>query len=518
MSVSVRFSGDVEDLLTKQDKVKESAAKVREEYKAWMRQIKELDDAHKRFNKESMTDQDRYNHKIDELKKLWSNGRISADQYHDAVQRAQSKLHASTQTGTKLFTEFATTAATSITSALTATSLLQTAIDGVNASHERALAIAARGMETNDQIKSFMAQQPEGMRQQRFQEVIAAAGGMLPPGEAANVAQGLYSSSRAGTEVEKFAQTIATIREMNTAFARGLSGTLSGEVATQAMNLKMDPAGLIRAVVAAGDTSSRDAKDIAPTAASWRLFQDRMMGVAVSSTLAEADPGTAKNAAESVAKTLTAAGEQFKDLRDWFESNGLKADASQSLRLSMMRKRGIDTPEELINIGVREDVAVRSLTTVLQQFGHMREILQGARGAYADPAFLQDNVAGLRAEVPSIANADEIRRMESEQLATDALNIKSQREKMIQQRLYKELQKSGLEDATLVGPLFEADGSFRGGRTNYLWNQILEKVATAGFGSYQVERQAIELRVTQEVDRRLAEMQRGKPTVQKQEH
>lgn len=521
MAVTTKFTGDEKDLIRAQDNVATSAAKITAEYNANVKAAKELETAAKKIWKESETPQQEYARRMEQIKTLYQKNMITSDQYYSQSQKAQDKLNAATQTGIGKLGDMTAGLGRAAAAAGAALSIFEEMANSAEVAYQRSLQIQQSGADTNQLMKSFMAQQPEGLREARFDQVVAAAGGMMAPGEAAGVAQGLYSASRAATEAEKFAEVIKTMEEMNTAFGRGLAGGLSGEVATQAMNLGMDPAGLIRAVVAAGDTSSRDAKDIAPTASAWRLFEDRMLGVAVASTLAEGDPGTAKNAAESVAKTLTAVGEQFKDLQDWFQQNGLGPEATQAQRLAMMQQKGIDSPAELIGIGVKEDVAVRSMTAILQQFQHMQDILARSNAAYGEQGFLRQNVEGLQSELPNLALADEQKRAEANRLAKDAFDTSSQAAVLRQQMLYDEARKRGLDRDQLGEPLFKPDGQFADNGigipfTNIglpnAWNYRLQVLIDQVMGDNR--RRDME----REIDRRIEEIQRGKPQIQKQEH
>jgi uncharacterized protein YoxC len=93
MSVTIRFAGDVNDLLGKQDKVREGTERITDEWKQWLKQTKELDQSARKVMRDVQTDQEKYNEKLRELNTLYKSGRINAEQFNRAVKQAQTDMN-----------------------------------------------------------------------------------------------------------------------------------------------------------------------------------------------------------------------------------------------------------------------------------------------------------------------------------------------------------------------------------------------------------------------------------------
>lgn len=516
MSVSVRFSGDVDDLLQKQDKVKESAAKIREEYKGWLQQVKQLDDAQRRVQNETATAQDKYNAKLKELNLLYASGRISAEQFHASVRKAQNDLNATMDKGSSGIGAYIGKLGLAAGAIATIQQAWQSVLDVQREAVEMEHKLARKTNSVAEGVASFISMQPAGTERARLNEVMKLARGNMEIGAAADLFQALQSAAP-GTDAQQYASATKAAKEVFAAARLGMPAELGGELATQGFNVGMAPDAMVRAAFAAGIASKRGPKEVAAAAPAMGLFDDPRLGMAIAGQLAGVDKQEVKSLTAAAARTLS--GAESQPVSEWFSSMGLTANATMAQRLEMLQKQGIDTVAEMSAVGINDSLQQRAIgaLTRAQDVQALGTITQAVDAAISNPNYLAEVQRKNEKAVPQMMFNRLIKEEESKRDELQSFSVGAQERVLFERKLYNKLFEGGNETSAFGFQLFDEEGNLDYGRFNrskIFGSSALGQAET----EVRAENDALWRGMLQgEAQKAAAEMQRRKPAIQKQE-
>jgi hypothetical protein len=198
-------------------------------------------------------------------------------------------------------------------------------------------------------------------------------------------------------------------------------------------------------------------------------FAAGVLGVLAGSLPAE----QIREAAQSTAKTLSSTGA----LQEYFESIG-KGDASLEARLSALVQGGVNTPDALVQAGVTEDLAKRSLTilTSAANFAQLQNI-QSAVESRNEPGMIMEMFAQTMRDNPSLAAAKQVdiaqAQFKANQLREESA-IPASEETRRQVQLGTALQQQGIRQF-LGFDLVDQTGAARFGATPLSWLEVLRQ-------------------------------------------
>lgn len=516
MSVTIRFAGDVNDLLGKQDTVRKGTEQITDEWKQWLKQTKELDQSARKVLRDIETDQERYNAKLRELNTLYKAGRINAEQFQRAVKQAQTEMNGTIDKGQQ-----------GLGSYIGKIGLTAAAIETVRQSWQKVMEIQQQAIDLDrryerktraatEGIANFVSMQPAGTEKARLKTVMELARGVMGIGEAADMFQSIQSAAP-GTDRQQFAAAKAAAKEVFQAAKLGMPADLGGELATQAFNVGMAPDQMVRAGFAAGIASKRGPREVAAAAPAIGLFDDPRLGVAVAAQMAGVDKGEVKSLTGAAARTL--AGAPGQGPSDWFIEQGLPQNASMAQRLQMLQKQGIDTVAEMSAIGINDSLQQRAIgaLTRAQDIQSLGTITQAIDAAIANPNYLATIQKKNEQAIPEMKFARLTKEQESMATELQSFSVGAQSRVLKERKLQVQLLQNDLETTMLGYPIFDEDGNMDYGRFNRtkLWDGGARARIEAQVDAEQSTLWKEMLR--NEARQALAEQKRKTPAIQKQE-
>lgn len=508
MSVTVRFAGEANSLLQEQDKISAGAQKVTDEYKEWLKGVKELDAAHKRFTVDSTSAFDKHANKLRDLDKLWGSGRISAEQYHVAVKRANEEFSSVADKGQSHFLSMIKNAALAASAVGLVREAWSAVLDIQQQSAEIDRARAEKSQRMASGAASFVAMQPKESAKSRLDQVLQWTQGAMEPGLALDMFQGLQSATPGGTTDEGFQRTGKAFREVITSAFIGLPGELANELAIQGINAGVAPEAMIRGAFAAGQASSRSAKEVAQAAPAIPGFGDVGFGAAVAAMQATMDPREVKSLTFAAQKALSGSSGALA----WFGERGLPGNATPSQRLKELQAAGIDTPDELRGIGITEDLQVRAMAGILgKNFKTLEDVQSQVVSAMNDPGFLKNIQNTAEAAVPTMRQARQVSQQEGKMEAWQGFDQAGLARKEAELTTFNELKKRGMEKGPFGFNYFNESGELIHPWIFYL-TQTAEQQRVA-MQSYVMSGSV----VAEQVEKQIAEQKRKTPAIQKQE-
>lgn len=516
MSVTIRFAGDVNDLLGKQDKVREGTERITDEWKDWLKQTKELDQSTRKVLRDIQTDQERYNEKLRELNTLYKSGRINAEQFQRAVKQAQTDLNGTIDKGQQGLGSYigkiglTAGAIATVQQAWQKVMDIQKEVIDLDRRYERKTRAATDG------IANFVSMQPAGTEKARLQTVMELARGVMGIGEAADMFQSIQSAAP-GTDKQQFAAAKAAAKEVFQAAKLGMPADLGGELATQAFNVGMAPDQMVRAGFAAGIASKRGPREVAAAAPAIGLFDDPRLGVAVAAQMAGVDKGEVKSLTAAAARTL--AGAPGQGPSDWFMEQGLPQNASMAQRLEMLQKQGIDTVAEMSAIGINDSLQQRAIgaLTRAQDIQALGTITQAIDAAISNPNYLATIQKKNEQAVPEMKFSRLIKEQEAMATELQSFSLGAQDRVLKERKMAVRLLQDNLETTMFGAPIFDEDLNMDYGRFNR--TKMLDGGARSRIEAQVNSEQDALWRETMrtEAQKTLAEAKRGKPMIQKQE-
>lgn len=515
MSVTIRFAGDVNDLLGKQNQVREGTERITDEWKQWLKQTKELDQSARKVLRDIQTDQERYNEKLRELNALYKSGRLNAEQFQRAVKQAQADMNGTIDKGQQGLGSYigklggVALAVGSIREAWQA--VLEVQREAIEA--ERRL--AQKSNTVAEGIAGFVSMQPAGQKRARLNEVINLARGNMEIGAAAEMFQSIQSAAP-GTDAQQFAVAKKAAAEIFAASRVGLPADLGGELAVQAFNVGMSPEQMIRAGVAAGVASKRGPKEVARAAPAMGLFDDPKLAMAVAGQLAGVDAQEVKSLTAAAARTLSGAEQQ--PVSEWFGSMGLAANATMAQRLEMLQKQGIDTVAEMSAVGINDSLQQRAIGALTrgQDIQALGTITQAIDAAISNPNYLAQMRKENERDVPSMKMSRLIREEESKRDELESFSVGAQERMLFERKLYNNLFEKNSETSTFGFQLFDESGNLDYGAFNRA--KIMGTYLRTAETQVNSEMDPIVRENIRAESQKVAhEMQRRKPAIQKQE-
>jgi len=308
--------------------------------------------------------------------------------------------------------------------------------------------ITQEARKATNEIISFAALQEGGEKAKLVQQASALASryGVTDRGEAFTTIQAMQSAL--GGDIAKGLKLAETV------FAAGQVGipvALGRELEILGTTQGQTPGETLRQAYVAGQLSKRDPGALAKAAPGLMFWQDKAAGFAASAVLAGAVPeGELPTYVKQGGRALS----KVSALQEYFTAQGL-GEASQIDRLKHLEKAGIDTAEELAQLGLIEQRQAQALAALVPNVAEVERFAK-AIGERARPGLFIEERAAIEKELPFTRAARELGVLESaykdEQAfgprALEAMKIEKERLKLglalkrlgLQQSLWWKLQ------------------------------------------------------------------------------
>lgn len=391
--VSIEFTGDASKLVAEQSRAVKGAAEITSEYKKIVAETAKLDREAARVWEKTATPLEKYNVKMKDLNKLLDAGKISQEQFGRAASLARVDLD---KQGSSLSALLAS-GGTKLAGMVAGFVGVQQAISAINAQYtawiENERKLGKETIATTGGARAFAALQPGPLMQARVQEVLRETGGRMPSAQAFDIVQGLQSASGDyATALREFRDTILKARDL------GMKPELAQELVNMARPLGVDPALFVRQAYITGVAATRGTNEIAAAAVGLTSWNDKLLGMAAAGQITGLRGMEGRPYLEQAGIGLSG----VSPAAEWFKRQGLGQDATQEQRLRMLRTKGIDTMEELQQIGISEIRMMGGLTDLVTNLPNV-EKYRAAVLAGTEPGkdVLGSTIANIERWLPS---------------------------------------------------------------------------------------------------------------------
>lgn len=288
-----------------------------------------------------------------------------------------------------------------------------TAIDAVTSKYEswkqRILDVSDTANQAAKEIVTLAALQEGGTAGKRVMETANLAGryGVANRAEAfdtVQMIQSMLTSAQPGRDpTAVWNEAMGYAGEVFMATQLGIPIEFAKEAVVQAVSANKAPTEFLRKGYKGGQISGRSPMDVIRAAPALSAWEDKDVGIAVASILAERFGNDTETFLMRGGQILGNSGElnTGKDGKpSLFARLGLKPDASQYERLKALAGAGMDTEDKLKAVGVNEIREARALALAVSRFGIVDQAIRDVRGAGSlslagERANVEQNTPGL---------------------------------------------------------------------------------------------------------------------------
>ncbi len=365
----------------------------------------------KRLTLEMMSPQEKYNARLRELHTLMQKTGMSQETYNRALRAARAEMTGIDQSSGKALGTVRSLA-TAFGPGIGVAGSIMLASRSFETWRQNLQEISTEAKQAAAEIIAFAALQEGGEKAQAVIEAeqLAARYGIDDRAQSFNTVQALQSAY--GGDRQKGMESAATVFG---ASQLGIPVESGRELEVLGASQGQSPGEAIRRAYVAGQASSRDPATISKAASGISFWDDPEVGFAAAGVL------SAGVKEDELQTYLTRGGiglSTVGNLEEWIKEQGLQ-QASQLERLKRLAQQGIDTPEELAEIGVDEVREQKSLAILVRNAADVERILGEIQGK-AKPGLLAGQRQAVESELPTVELARQAQVMESEFKAEQA--------------------------------------------------------------------------------------------------
>lgn len=448
MSARVTITADVAQYITEIDKLKKKISEMSAEHRKVADETKRLEREAVKTWREAATPLEKYNRKLADLKANVDAGRISKEHFRTAVMNAEAEMRRAESSSTKLSTSVLSGAAGMAAGLLSVSSVVSGILQQFETWSQNMDELSTQTNKTMNEVTSLAALQGgDPQTRARVMAAINAGQGAATPGESANLVQAMQSATGS------FEKGMEIAKEVFAAQRVGIPVNLGTEIATLALAQSQDPGNLLRSVFVAGQESLRDPAAVARGAPALTLFGDKSFGVAAVAQLAGAFGEEVKSYASQAGAGLSG----VSPAKEFFEGEGLGESATQLDRLRLLSRKGIDTLEEMYEIGFKDKIQQMALINLVESIQSVEKIQSAVNAKSGDTGMFTSALSGIYQHLPERAAADAIAAQRANFEVSRSFSLDAQKREIRNREIVNQLERRGIRES-YFGDLYDNEG------------------------------------------------------------
>lgn len=388
MAVTTRFTGNPDDLIAAQERIKDSATGVSAVYKELSRETRQAAQIAEQAMKRAETETDKYKREIDLLNQAQKLGSLSADDHRRAVDQLNKEFDEMTNVSSRAADQLGRFSPDNFLS-------LDAALDMIQESYRNWIELQQIVIQNDQEIVGIA---------ERVAGESTALAGLAERGEGRDLVKRVaetgaeFGTTMSQEMFDAFQDQISIAGDQQQGIARGRALLLGQEVGIRlgtgsqleraGAAVQAAPGAALAQAFAIGEASQATPETLATASGALALFGDTAEGLAVAGQLA----GQFSDNLNTMTKAAGTALQSTGGLEETFADLGVSA-ASPIEKIEALSQAGIDTAEELDRAGIGEVNQQIALANLITNVGNVRR-LQGV-GAVASIADLEQQRAEL---------------------------------------------------------------------------------------------------------------------------